>query len=153
MNYFVTCVLRFQFIHYRRSQLVKDNSHISQRPKKGLPLLTLFVTQIIRFMGPTRGLPAPGGPHVSPTNLAIRESWLLSSFSTWKASKNHRAIMGLIHHVSTIIIAINGYQHNGAWTKWLTSCREHFQMHLLEWKYLYFDSNNTEIYSQRPNKE
>ena len=31
--------------------------------------------------------------------------------------------------------------------KWLTVCRQHFQMHFIEWKCLYFKSNFTEVSS------
>ena len=46
--------------------------------------------------------------------------------------------------------AARGTLHGGrrdTWTKWTTFCRQHFEMHFLEWKLLHFDSNNTEICS------
>ena len=33
-------------------------------------------------------------------------------------------------------------------TKWLTFCTQHFQMHFVEWKVLYFDSNLNELGSR-----
>ena len=37
--------------------------------------------------------------------------------------------------------------HTEACSKWLTFCRQHFQIHFLEWICLYFDSNFTDICS------
>ena len=36
------------------------------------------------------------------------------------------------------------------WTQWLTFCRQHFQIQFLEWKWLYFDSDWTDVYSLTP---
>ena len=41
-------------------------------------------------------------------------------------------------------------KHIEAETKWPPYCRQHFQMHFLEWKYMNFNYNFTEIYSQGP---
>ena len=34
-----------------------------------------------------------------------------------------------------------------SWTKWMPFRRQQFEMHFYEWKFLYFDSNFTEVFS------
>ena len=41
------------------------------------------------------------------------------------------------------------FYHLGAWTRWLSFCRWHFQMHFLDGKFLYFDLNFIGLCSQR----
>ena len=41
------------------------------------------------------------------------------------------------------------YQYIRAKTTWLPYCRQHFQMHFLEWKSKNFDHNFTKVYSWR----
>ena len=51
----------------------------------------------------------------------------------------------------SIVIIINSTI--SPWTKWPPFHRQHFQMHFHEWKFLYFDSNFTEVCSQGVNRQ
>ena len=51
------------------------------------------------------------------------------------------------------LISVLPYDIIMSWykTKWPPCCRQQFQVHILEWKMMYFDSNITKICSQGPN--
>ena len=95
------------------------------------------------------------------SNKLVRKLLFSTAHWLWSLVRQHMMVSGwvrrnfkyialewqfdLVRRKDTVIIS--------PWTKWPPFRRRYFHMHFLEWKYLYFDYNFTEVCSQESNRQ